>query len=267
MTAPTYADNVPLYARIAGVVRQRIETGELDVGTMLPTLEEFMAEFGASRVTMRLAMDMLEDEQLIARRRGFGTLVISRPLNAHRVALPATWDELMSRLPNVKRTLLAVEDDATPTADELNIDERELPVAKIAAVRDIAALDAALSRERVSYVRMVARHEHAGTAYCHVDAWIDASIYKTSKSALKNQPALSVLVEKHKDRVAKVTQSMTLGLADIEVAKSLNIAMGSPIALVRRTVFDRKGERVYASRIHFPASVVRLDATLFQHKV
>jgi GntR family transcriptional regulator len=265
MSTPTYADNIPLYARIAGVVRQRIETGELDIGAMLPTLEEFMAEFGASRVTMRLAMDMLENEQLIARRRGFGTVVISRPSNAHRVALPSTWDELMSRLADVRRTLLAVEESAVPTGDELNVENGALHSESQTGARSLEELGNTLARggERVRYVRMIARHEHAGAAYCHVDAWIDAAIYKASQRALKTKPALAVLVEKHKDSVAKVTQSMTLGLADIEVAKSLGGGLGSPIALVRRTVFDRAGKRVYASRIHFPASVVRIDTTLF----
>jgi GntR family transcriptional regulator len=257
MTAAPTADNVPLYARIAGVVRQRIETGELDIGVMLPTLEAFVNEFGASRVTMRLAMDMLEDEQLIARRRGLGTVVIARPANARSVSLPATWDELIARTAAVKRTLLWVDIDATPTPDELNFVGDDSTRSTAPEDRDEAS-----SPSPRSYVRLVAQHEHAGAAYCYVDAWIEASIYKTQKSALKTKPALLLLVEKHRDRVAKVTQSMTLGVADIEVANALGIGMGSPIALVRRTVFDRHDNRVYASKIHFPASVVRFDATL-----
>jgi GntR family transcriptional regulator len=240
-----YADNIPLYARIAGVVRQRIETGELAIGAMLPTLEAFMAEFGASRVTVRLAMDMLGEEQLIARRRGFGTVVTARPKNHRDVVLPDSWDKLMARLTDVKRRVLAIEEEATPSADELNLnDDEKLP-------------------ERTRFVRMLALHTHAGEAYCYVDAWINARTYNASSRALKSKPALIVLVEKHNDRVANVTQTMTLGLADIEVAKALDIGMGSPIALVRRTVFDAKGERVYASRVHFPASVVRTESVLY----
>jgi GntR family transcriptional regulator len=241
-----YADNIPLYARIAGVVRQRIETGELAIGAMLPTLEAFMAEFGASRVTVRLAMDMLGEEQLIARRRGFGTVVTARPKNHRSIVLPDSWDKLMTRLTDVKRRVLATEEDVTPNADELNLNEGE----KLPA--------------RTRFVRMLALHTHAGEAYCHVDAWIDAAIYSASSRALKSKPALIVLTEKHNDRVANVTQTMTLGLAEIDVAKALDIGMGSPIALVRRTVFDNNGERIYASRVHFPASVVRLESTLFK---
>jgi GntR family transcriptional regulator len=252
MNLASAADNIPLYARVAGVLRQRIETGELGVGVMLPTLEDFMVQFGASRVTMRLAMDMLEAERLIVRRRGFGTVVTARPEKARHVALPATWDELLARLVDVKRTVFAVDLDATPSADELNMEPVE-PLNTNASVR----------REPGFYVRLRARHEHAGAAYCHVDAWIERSIYDTSKRALKTTPALTVLVEKHNDHVATVTQSMTLGMADIDVAESLHVAMGSPIALVRRTVFDRFGERLYASKIHFPARVVRLDTTLY----
>ncbi|MGL4230516.1 MAG: hypothetical protein ACRCWJ_04040, partial [Casimicrobium sp.] len=59
---------------------------------------------------------------------------------------------------------------------------------------------------------------------------------------------------------------LTVGVAEIDVAKALNVPAGSPIALVRRNVFDAKGDRIYAARIHFPANVVRLETTLLAKK-
>jgi GntR family transcriptional regulator len=240
----TYDSNIPLYARIAAVLRQRIDTGQLPVGTMLPTLEALMPEFAASRVTMRLAMDLLDQEGLIERRRGFGTLVIARPKHDRRVLLPDTWEKLLERLAHMKRTMLTVDDRATPTADQLNIDDQNAPV------------------QAARYVRMVALHKHAGEAYCHVDSWLEAKLYKSVRRALQSKPVLIVLTDTHRDCIAKVTQTMTLGLADIAVAKALDVAVGSPLALVRRTVFDRDGLLVYASRIHYPASFVRLETNL-----
>ncbi|MEN8198154.1 MAG: GntR family transcriptional regulator, partial [Pseudomonadota bacterium] len=50
----------PLYSRIAMLMRQRILGGQWAAQSQIPTIEGLMAEFGASRVTIRLALDMLE---------------------------------------------------------------------------------------------------------------------------------------------------------------------------------------------------------------
>jgi GntR family transcriptional regulator len=55
----------PLYSRIAMLMRQRILGGRWTPQSQIPTIEGLMAEFGASRVTIRLALDMLERERLL----------------------------------------------------------------------------------------------------------------------------------------------------------------------------------------------------------
>jgi GntR family transcriptional regulator len=238
-----YADNVPLYARIAAVLRQRMDEGEMKIGDMLPSLEVLMVDFDASRVTLRLAMDALAAEGLIERRRGFGTHVVARPRNAREVNLPMRWEQLVARLADVKRTLLAVDTETTPSHDDLNL------------------LANANSQRAAKYVHMLALHHHGGMAYCHVDSWIDAAIYKASRRALEKQPALRVLNEQHRDCLARVEQTLTIGLAEIEVARALDIVFGTPVALVRRTLFDREDRCVYAAHIRFPANVVKIETT------
>jgi GntR family transcriptional regulator len=245
-----YADNVPLYARIAAVVRQRIDNGELAIGVMLPTLETMMAEFGASRVTLRLAMDALADEGLIERRRGFGTRVVTRPPDAREVTLPMRWDELLARLEKVKREMVEVATELTPTDDELN------------HAADTRPSIAGQNPREARYVRMIALHRHGGRTYCHVSSWITRSIYEASHRALKTQPALLVLQRQHRNRIASVRQTLTVSLADLAVARALEVPLGSPVALIRRSVDDCNGERLYAAQIYFPASVVRIETTL-----
>jgi GntR family transcriptional regulator len=239
-----YANNVPIYARIAAVVRQRIDNGELVIGSMLPTLEALMSEFDASRVTLRLAMDTLAAEGLIERRRGFGTLVIARPHNAREVSLPMRWRELIERLDNVKREITDVVCDVQPSPEEIN---------------DVDGLTVGRSAR---YARMVALHCHDGRAYCHVNSWIAQTIYAKSERALKTQPALLVLQRHYRERMASVRQTLTIGLADLSVAKAVAVPLGSPIALIRRSVDDPEGVRIYAAQLCFPANVVRIETTL-----
>jgi GntR family transcriptional regulator len=248
----------PLYARIAAVLRQRIETGALDVGAMMPTLESYMSEFAASRVTVRQAMDMLAEEGLIARRRGFGTTVLAQPRTTRDVSLPMTWHELLTRLDDVKRTKFSVSFDDSPSAESLNRDEKSTanPASKPRRKKTL--------RTPRKFAHLKALHHHGNSAYCLVDAWMARDIYDASANALRTRPALSVLMKSHAAQVCKVSQTLTLGIADLDVASALDIPLGSPIALVRRTVFNEDGDAIYAAQIYFPAGVVRIDTLLFE---
>jgi GntR family transcriptional regulator len=262
------AEIAPLYARIAGVLRQRIETGSLAVGSMLPTLESYMREFAASRVTMRLAMDMLDSEGLIARRRGVGTTVIAAPHTARKLNLPMSWHELLARLNDVKRSYISSSIDETPTREALNDSiqpSREgLSLANVASSARSAQNQSTGPQQR-KYAHIKALHRHNNKAYCVVDAWIDRRIFDASEAALQTRPALVVLMEFHASEVNTVTQTLTLEIADVDVASVLSVPLGSPLAVVRRTVFNATNERIYAAQIYFPASVVRIDTQLFEH--
>jgi GntR family transcriptional regulator, transcriptional repressor for pyruvate dehydrogenase complex len=65
---------------VASVLRERIVSGELGDGDMLPKQDELIEEFRISRPTLREALRMLENEGLITVRRGsLGGSVIRMP--------------------------------------------------------------------------------------------------------------------------------------------------------------------------------------------
>src|SRR3989304_5993565 len=66
---------VPRYHRIAEALRERIRGGELAPGTRLPNQRGLARSFGVTLMTLRQAPEVLEREQLIARRHGLGTFV------------------------------------------------------------------------------------------------------------------------------------------------------------------------------------------------
>ena len=71
----------PAYLAIADDLRGRIERRELSGGDKLPTERELVDEFGVARMTVRHALDILQREGLIERRRGRtgGTFIRSTP--------------------------------------------------------------------------------------------------------------------------------------------------------------------------------------------
>jgi DNA-binding FadR family transcriptional regulator len=63
---------------IAGQLRQAILDGMYKFGEKLPAERQLAEVYGASRTTVRLALDQLETEKLLARRVGSGTFVSYR---------------------------------------------------------------------------------------------------------------------------------------------------------------------------------------------
>ena len=76
---------VPIWFQIANVLRSSISAGEFKEGDKLPSEGELNAVFGVSRTTARSALDKLENEGLIVRQSGRGSIVVpskvDQPLN------------------------------------------------------------------------------------------------------------------------------------------------------------------------------------------
>lgn len=66
------------YGVLAQSLREQILSGSLAGGAQLPTERELCARSGVSRITVRRALQILEEEALVVRRQGNGTFVCSR---------------------------------------------------------------------------------------------------------------------------------------------------------------------------------------------
>ena len=77
--------NTPLYLQIAKSIRRQIDDGEIASGEALPSERHLCEMTGASRVTIRKAVDQLIDEGLLRRKQGSGTFV------SERIEMPATY--------------------------------------------------------------------------------------------------------------------------------------------------------------------------------
>jgi GntR family transcriptional regulator len=73
-----YADE-PLYAQLAGILRDRITSGELTRLDPLPSETALSQEHGVGRDTVRRAIAMLRDEGLVFTVAQRGTYVGPRP--------------------------------------------------------------------------------------------------------------------------------------------------------------------------------------------
>src|ERR1700730_15825596 len=79
---------------IAARLQRDIRLGRYDIGELLPTETELMAQHSASRQTVREALRILNDQGLIVRRAGLGSVVIAAEppvLFTHSVTSLTEW--------------------------------------------------------------------------------------------------------------------------------------------------------------------------------
>lgn len=83
--SPAKDSNTPLYIQIANNIRQQINDGLIATGDALPSERNLCELTGASRVTIRKAVDQLIEEGLLFRKQGSGTFV------SQRIEVPGTY--------------------------------------------------------------------------------------------------------------------------------------------------------------------------------
>lgn len=104
----------PNYIRILNSLKQKIENGIYKDGEKLPSQEELSQEYGVSMMTLRHAMDILEQEGLINRKQGMGTFVSLKSTDQGHVLVvedeSQTREVLKETISNLGYEVEAVED-------------------------------------------------------------------------------------------------------------------------------------------------------------
>src|SRR5918998_4927661 len=106
---------IPLYIQVASVMRQRIETGYWRPGQKISTLEELEQEFEVARVTVRQAIELLREEDLLRCQQGRGTFVAEEPPNKRWLKLATDWASLIEPIKdNVPKPIKVENPPAVP---------------------------------------------------------------------------------------------------------------------------------------------------------
>lgn len=75
-----YNYQTPRYLFVIEQIREKISKGELEPGQRLPSEMDFAKQLRVSRNTLREALRILEEENIIIRRHGIGTFVNKKPV-------------------------------------------------------------------------------------------------------------------------------------------------------------------------------------------
>lgn len=73
-------NGTPLYLQLADVLREQIENGALKENEQIQTEKELSEVYNVSRITVRKALEVLTEEELLTRKQGMGTFVSGKKL-------------------------------------------------------------------------------------------------------------------------------------------------------------------------------------------
>jgi len=224
----------PRYAQIGEDLRQRIASGELGPGDVLPSEAQLSGTYEASRVTIRRALDALRAEGLVDARQGFGWFVASPPLR-----------QSLARLGTIEEQLAA--SGRAPQRRVLTFAYGEPPP-------DVAEL---LGGAEVLEVRRLNLADHQPFAL--VTVWCPRDLAEElSRAAVERQSFIDLLPIE----VGGAHQTISATLASEVDAGVLDVPVGSPMLRAWRVTHDRSGRAVLAAEHLFPSHLTEFVVDL-----
>lgn len=218
------ADPLPLYHRVYLLLRQEILERRWPPDGPMPGEHELAASYAVSRITVRRALQRLETEGLVQRRRGAGTF-----------AQPPAAEPRRENLRGLIENLLAM---------GLRTQVRLLDFGYVPAPPEIAALLAVPAGSVVQ--KSIRVRSTKGVPFSHLTTWVPEAIGRQFDARDLAQRPLLALLEQAGASPASADQTISSKLADSTVAPLLGIEPGSALLWVRRQVRDTGGRVIEA---------------------
>jgi len=132
---------LPLYRKIASEMKHRIESGQWKKGEAIPTENRLVDEFNTSRVTIRKAIDVLQQEGLLYKIQGSGTYVKEKKFEHNLYTLKSFTEEMKIEGRSIHSNIIefSMQSAGKSIANQLNIqpDEKVFFVRRQRMVDDV----------------------------------------------------------------------------------------------------------------------------------
>lgn len=234
-----------LYQKISEDLLQKISSGALPVGSLLPTEMALMQAYRASRNTVRMALQQLQARGLISRRRNRGTMVEALPGGA------ASYTQSLASLDGLVTLASTAQRQILQSAD---------------VVLDTATAKALQCQPGTRWHHMVLVRREAGKPrpLGWTDAYVDPHYRQVRELAEQHPGALFVdLIETmYGRRIETVEQTVSSCAVSAEMAQPLGVARGTPALRVLRQYRDSARNLVVVTRSLYPENRYAITTTL-----
>lgn len=219
---------MPLYLQLASVMRQRVEAGRWKNGDKISTIEELEAEFGVAKITISKAIEILREEGLLDARQGLGTFVSYKPKERHWLNIANDLDGLVSSIKDNRIEIVHIEEQvASPPLSE----SEGIPAHRYTLLRSV--------------------QYNADGPFSVVNLHLSQEIFVRDRKRFTRLPALPRIMEMKEVSISHAYQTVTIGIANPEVADLLKIGLGEPTADCRIVLLDDRNIAIYVADFHY----------------
>ena len=214
---------LPKYHQIYLVLREQLQEGRFDQDGV-PGEHALADQFDVARITIRKAMEMLVADGLVSRRPGLGTWPLRGAPAAPSAPAPDAQQKahltgLLENIVNMGlRTSVQVLDSMLVSA----------PPAVAEALR--------IAPGAPVHKSLRVRSTEAGPL-SHITTYVPQAVADFTREALEREPLL-MLLEAAGVEFGGATQTISARLADAQIARHLDVAVGSALLAVTRVVRD-----------------------------
>lgn len=234
-------DGTPRHAQISQWLRSEIERGRFQPEEKLPSENELAKMFDVSRVTIRRALQSLENEALIYRCQGLGSFV-SDERASHNLIRLTDFNEDMAKAgiePSSKVIGFEAVDAPLWLSQLLNLDEGKKVI-------------------RIDRLRL-----GDGKPLAFDSTWLPALYGQLlDKEALKESTIYKQLEDDYEIPIIRGCYRMSAELADTELSMHLDVPENSALFLIDRMSYTIGDKPVYYQKRYYRNDRVTYEMTL-----
>ncbi|WP_186577985.1 GntR family transcriptional regulator [Aquibacillus kalidii] len=239
-----YGYQTPRYLVVIEQIKGKINDGELEPGERLPSETDFAKELRVSRNTLREALRILEEENIIVRRHGVGTFVNKKPVFSGGIEELFSITDMIEREGKEPGTELLFTGYVDPHSDdikELNLNQDE----KVLLVKRVRTSDGQPLVYCIDKIpaNLLAKDyklkEESMLTSLQIDAGITISYAKADIKTIGYHEEISEILSCEQDTPLMILKQIHFDLYDNPVLYSLNFFRSDQISFTvhrKRTI-------------------------------
>lgn len=225
---------VPLYFQLSTRLEEQIVSGSLPVGAQLPNEKQLACDYGVSLITVRAAMRVLIDKQIVVRHRGKGTFVAARTPPSRQLAIGSIEDLETTGHNSVLQLLWRRRVPASPEV------ARKLGVT---AAQGIVAMRTIRTAQSEPFM-MTDTYQLP-----HIAKYLKKADFTTP--AARSKLAVAIAAEKLGLGIGSIRQAMSVERAHGEIARVLGVKSGHLLLVVDRDYYADNGSLIQVARARY----------------
>ena len=215
--------NTTLTEQLVNIIKDEIEQGLYDVYDMLPREIDYQKKYNISRITVRNAMNELQNLGYIEKIKGKGTFVKKTKISEPLLKIESFTEEMKHRglIPDTKDASILIIGANKECSEILNV-PINTPIYKLTRTRLINNIP-------IAFFTTYLKSDYTLT--------LDSNVY--------NNSLYQYLSNEHNISIQKVKQYISVGLARKEMVEKLKCKEDEPILVLKRIGFIDDSENPY----------------------